>query len=942
MQPSGFLVMALIGALPPNLPPVVTVGRTAQAPVVDGAMGDSCWQSAAVAAPFVLLGTADLPTQQTVVRLCYDAESLYAGFWCWEDNMAALHLAAKERDATNAWADDCVEVFLAPDGRGDVYYHVIVTAAGVIADEVCRTGGQREMAWDFAGQAAVGRSSRGWTCEIALPFSAMGDPSLSSPWLASFARGEHPHSEWSAWPALVGGFHETDRFGRILWRDSPAVIGLSVKPLWVGLNAVQLTAPPGGQALHAEAVVVRDGGQYRKSLQAQGDRLSFWLNDEGEGFFRLVIRAAPPAGQEVVKAPDAFATPPIHFYIPPITPFLDEAAGRLATATAVLQPLKRDVRVLKSDLRRAYADHAEISQDVALAKARAEASDEAWAALRERAAKLSQDAFLLLARAWTAARVPADPQPSFALGWQNSLIKLRRDDTRVNLSGPITLSACRGEGESAQIVVIALDKPVPIEKVTVSPLRRDGTGEELPASAVRLFRVDYVHTRPPAYPVDYVGWWPDPLVPPEPVEVAPGELQPYWVTIYVPADARPGLYRSRVWVRDAEGGVLSWPVQLHVWDLVLPWPSRLKTAFSMLPAYDQCLWYGFEGLPPRDYRLRLYELLFEHRLNPMSLYWDQIWPPREDLEWCVKRGLNAVNIRYVSNADPGVMDYVKEQADWLREKGFLPLAYVYGFDEAGPSLWPALRETYAKVRELVPDLPRACTVAPNEQLDGYIDIWVPLTASYDHREAEKRRRAGQEVWWYICCGPWHPYCNWFIDYPATDARVIFWQTFKYGVTGFLYYEIAMWRTNLITEPSADLTQIPHEDEAVRKAIAEGKRWPDVPWNTFTFARFNGDGLLIYPGRNQTPLPSLRLEVIRDGIEDYDLLSLLRDLRRQIFSGPVRYRLADGPVSKAGELLAVRPAVVKDLTHYTSDPVAILREREAVAKAALTLKSALQR
>lgn len=940
MQSAGILVMALIGVVPPNLPPVLTVGRTEQAPVVDGAMGDPCWQAAAVAAPFVLLSTADLPTQQTVVRLCYDAERLYVGFWCWEDNMAALHLAAKERDAGEAWADDCVEVFLAPDGRGDVYYHIIVTAAGVITDEICYRDGRRDASWGFAGEAAVARSSRGWTCEMAMPFSAMGGANLSSPWLASFARGEHPHSEWSAWPALLGGFHETDRFGQIVWSDSPAVTGLSMQPLSVGLNEIRLTSPASG-GVRAEAVVVRDDSEHRKSVKVEGDRLSLWLSDEGEGFFRLAVWVAPASGQEAAEAPKAFATPPIHFYIPPITPLLDEAAERLAAASAVLQPLKRDLRALRADLRRAYAAHAEISQDVALAKARAQGDMEAWDALRERAATLSRDAFFLLARARTAARVPAGPLPGFVLGWQNPLVKLRRDDTRVYLGGPIALSACRGEGESAQVVVMALDKPVRIEKVTVTPFRREDTGEQLPADAVRLFRVDYVHTRPPAYPVDYVGWWPDPLVPPDPVEVAAGELQPYWLTVYVPVDAQPGLYRSRVWVRDAEGGVLNWPVELHVWDLALPWPPRLKTAFSMMPLHDQCLWYGFEGMPPRDYRLRLYELLFEHRLNPMSLYWDQTWPPREDLEWCARRGLNAVNLRYVSNPDPGVLAYIKQQADWMREKGFLPLAYVYGFDEAGPDLWPVLRETYAKIRELAPDLPRACTVAPNEQLDGYVDIWVPLTAAYNHREAEKRRRAGQEVWWYICCGPWHPYCNWFIDYPAIDARVLFWQTFKYHVTGFLYYEIAMWRTNMITQPSADLTQIPHEDEAVRQAIAEGRRWPDIAWNTFTFARFNGDGLLIYPGRNQTPLPSLRLEVIRDGIEDYDLLSLLRDLREEALQSPARHKYR-GLIARAGELLAVRPAVVRDLTHYTSDPTVILREREAAAKAALALRAALGR
>ena len=44
--------------------------------------------------------------------------------------------------------------------------------------------------------------------------------------------------------------------------------------------------------------------------------------------------------------------------------------------------------------------------------------------------------------------------------------------------------------------------------------------------------------------------------------------------------------------------------------------------------------------------------------------------------------------------------------------------------------------------------------------------------------------------------------------------------------------------------------------------------------TVTWVSVNGDGLLIYPGKEMTPLPSIRLEVIRDGVEDYEYLVLL--------------------------------------------------------------------
>jgi hypothetical protein len=57
-----------------------------------------------------------------------------------------------------------------------------------------------------------------------------------------------------------------------------------------------------------------------------------------------------------------------------------------------------------------------------------------------------------------------------------------------------------------------------------------------------------------------------------------------------------------------------------------------------------------------------------------------------------------------------------------------------------------------------------------------------------------------------------------------------------------------------------------------------QRWPDRPWNPRPAKDFdfNGDGLLIYPHPDGSPLSTVRLEAICDGFEDYDYLCLLRD------------------------------------------------------------------
>jgi len=72
-----------------------------------------------------------------------------------------------------------------------------------------------------------------------------------------------------------------------------------------------------------------------------------------------------------------------------------------------------------------------------------------------------------------------------------------------------------------------------------------------------------------------------------------------------------------------------------------------------------------------------------------------------------------------------------------------------------------------------------------------------------------------------------------------------------------------------------------------------------------------------------PLATLRLENIRDGIEDYEYYLLLRELIAE-----------RGSAESLGE---VAKEAVADLTHFTYDPDVLARERERVAREILALQ-----
>ena len=93
---------------------------------------------------------------------------------------------------------------------------------------------------------------------------------------------------------------------------------------------------------------------------------------------------------------------------------------------------------------------------------------------------------------------------------------------------------------------------------------------------------------------------------------------------------------------------------------------------------------------------------------------------------------------------------------------------------------------------------------------------------------------------------------------------------------------------------------------------------------------NGDGFLLYPGKDVTPLPSIRLEVIRDGIEDFEYLALLEDLVAKV-KALAKYKTPAGQtvIREAEELCKVPQSLSRDVDDFTHDPEILFARRKAV-------------
>lgn len=89
--------------------------------------------------------------------------------------------------------------------------------------------------------------------------------------------------------------------------------------------------------------------------------------------------------------------------------------------------------------------------------------------------------------------------------------------------------------------------------------------------------------------------------------------------------------------------------------------------------------------------------------------------------------------------------------------------------------------------------------------------------------------------------------------PALSHRVLFWQQKREKIEGLLYWETAWWNPANVKDPWTDMATVKEINKNLR-----------------------GDGSLFYPGKQvgvDGPVSSQRLEMVRDGLEDFDYLTL---------------------------------------------------------------------
>ena len=480
--------------------------------------------------------------------------------------------------------------------------------------------------------------------------------------------------------------------------------------------------------------------------------------------------------------------------------------------------------------------------------------------------------------------------------------------TKAGTTHQVKLDAAGGEYQGVQVCTRGSQR-----KVTLS---WSPDSDPLITANAELYRVYYVKvTTPTSHLGSKPGWYPDPLVPREfgqsmavPGSVNPGPTTPFYILVHVPYGT-PGNkdYTATLLVNDG-GTEVQVPFSLHVWGF--GW-QRISTRSGFAVSQD-----NLERSLPRSFNYtgenkatvlrNFYTLMQQHGISPTIIHYlpkvtsggnvqesrawaDKVAPYLDEGQTDV--GLNDNQLPFLrwfpwsrskSPSWGDIQNYLTQMTRIYKDRGWDTKAYMYVLDETtkyweerqaekyAQALHKADRATGAKVKFFLTDDPRphslGGTKTANSFLNDDVDIWSLRYYYFFGRipAVRDRQKAGADIWWYsyvnesVARTP-----SFVIDKPHIDSRAWGWLMEEWKVDGLLNWGFDRWG-----KPTT------------------GEGWRDPYRNPLSLVKghthSNGDTSLVYPGYYPRyglddpklgAVPSLRLEALRDGLEEREYLKI---------------------------------------------------------------------
>ena len=279
-----------------------------------------------------------------------------------------------------------------------------------------------------------------------------------------------------------------------------------------------------------------------------------------------------------------------------------------------------------------------------------------------------------------------------------------------------------------------------------------------------------------------------------------------------------------------------------------------------------------------------------------------------NLGW--KTDLNATNVQNSYNSLAGKVD--------AAGNSLLSKAYFYPVDEPGNitgldkinAAADLIKQYYGNDYNLIAPIHLNSEIGTEGNMDYFeyvkdsVTAWCPKTHFYTSYSEFKLNRnltyklttriehnlgtfaermaaeklGGDETWWYVTRNPNNPELTVLTQQDAVSYRTLFWQQKLYDVDGFLYYAVNDWAVGTDPRAAKNDNHVELCNEYDRTGAWYSKHEISAAQNMDVY----GNGILLYPGHMVDwyyfdPVGSLRLECVRDGIEDYEYFTMLEEI-----------------------------------------------------------------
>ncbi len=462
----------------------------------------------------------------------------------------------------------------------------------------------------------------------------------------------------------------------------------------------------------------------------------------------------------------------------------------------------------------------------------------------------------------------SEPDKNLAIWTTHSLDRVRKN-RQVEDTKDFELYGAKGEYQSFQVVANSNGGNVQLNDLVFTDF--EGENGVIEAEKyVTVYREHYIAVNENSPQIgdtvkaEGMGMIPDALIPVVdkttgkrlsgnrfdafPYTLTEEECQPFWIDVEIPRSAAAGEYTA-TYALTTDKGIQKGKVKLTVWNI------EIAKELS-------------QGVHFRSAQVKTEQraiIAAEHKMFAPG-YDSELERKLKD-----NYGLNLTSVSFWSGAnqetltmnEAPTLDKVKSAVE-KRLEG-LPV-YAYTADEISgiTSLYEPLKK-WAQVLHSA-NVNQLVVMAPEEELfdDGSgtgrsaVDIWVILPRQYNDYEEliRKAQKKGDQVWSYNCLVQDEFSPKWQLDYSLAGFRIQpGFINYSLGFDGFLYWLVDNWK--VLEDPWTCLGESSLGD------------------------LYNGDGNLFYPGDDvgliDSYAPSIRAKAIRDGLQDYELLTAIEKM-----------------------------------------------------------------